>query len=113
VAQQDLRREERTVVATQPEGELYLTVKGTCYPVHSVLTISSMGVSLRLDHSEGEGTEVVVQYKHRDINVQVNGTVVWSAPAGEASAAGATDRLYDVGIHLMSPHLLFSLMQAG
>ena len=108
--QKDQRRAERIALLTQPKGELYLHVKNERYSVRSVLNISSQGISLQLDNSIETASEVVLQYKYNQINMQVNGTVVWSRPSNEPVATEATHRPHDIGVNLISPHLLFSLM---
>lgn len=110
------RKLDRIRLLMQPEGELYLYVNGERYSVRSVLNISPQGISIQLDDSVGDASEVVVQYKHKDINLHVNGTVVWNMPAQEPPtevelpSAEIVERSYDVGINLVGPHLLFSLM---
>lgn len=109
--QKDLRKAERIVLLAQPQGELYLYVDGEHYTVRSVLNISSKGISVKINNYVSDAAEVLVQYKHKDVNLRVNGTVVWKTPADEPPKAEITDRTYDIGINLMSPQLLFSLMQ--
>lgn len=111
--QEDQRKAERTVLLAQPKGELCMYVKGERCLVHSVLTISPLGISLRLTNYVDNDVDVVVEYKHEDINLRVNGTVVWSRSVDARSATQMTDRSCHVGINLMSPHLLFSLMQTA
>ena len=116
MAQDDQRKGERIRLLMQPEGDLYLYVNGERYSVRSVLNLSPQGISIQLNNSVGDASEVVVQYKHKDINLHVNGTVVWNMPAqgpvaiNELPSAEITNRAYDVGINLIGPHLLFSLM---
>lgn len=110
--QQDQRKAERIVLSTQPKGELCLYVEDERYPVHLVLTISPLGISLRLNNYVGSDVGVVVQYKHKGIDLRVNGTVVWDRESSGPSAVNMTDRSHDIGINLVSPHILFSLMQA-
>jgi len=110
--QKELRKAERTVLLTQPKGDLCIFVKDERYPVRSVLTISPLGVSLLLDNFASNDVAVVLQYRHEDINLQVNGTIVWKAAVDDPDATSSTNRIYRVGINLISPHLLFSLMQS-
>ncbi|MBI3479042.1 MAG: PilZ domain-containing protein [Nitrosomonadales bacterium] len=111
MTQKDQRRAERIALLEQPKGEFFLHVKDDLYSVRSVLNISSQGISLQLDNIVGVATEVVLQYKYKAINIQVNGTVVWSRPSnGPIETEVALP--YEIGINLISPHLLFSLMKA-
>ena len=109
--QENLRKVERIKLSKQPEGELYLCANGERYAVRSVLNISPQGISVQLSNSVANDAEVEVQYKHKDVNLHVNGTVVWNKPSDEPPAAQVTGRSFNIGINLISPHLLFSLMQ--
>jgi len=109
--QAELRKVERIKLSVQPKGALLLIVKDVHYPVLSVLDISSEGIRVQLQSPVIDLAEVTIQYRHDDINVSVNGTVVWNSPANERTATEVNNHSYNVGIDLLAPHLLFSLMQ--
>lgn len=111
MGQAELRKAERIKLSVQPKGTLYLVLNDARYPVLSVLDISSQGIRVQLQSPIIDFAEVTIQYKHDDINVSVNGTVVWNSPASERTAAEISNHSYNVGIDLLAPHLLFSLMQ--
>lgn len=107
MSQQEQRREERIKFMMPPKDELHITFGGERLSVPSVLDISSQGISLQVERPLDTSAEVVLHYRHKDINMNVNGTVVWNRPNGQNRGS----RLYDIGISLLGPHLLFSLMQ--
>jgi len=108
--QADLRKTERIDLSTQPKGELYLVVKGKHYSVSSVLNISPQGIRVQLNNAVSNAKDVVIQYTHDDINLSVNGTIVWNMPSSKSTADNSISS-YDIGINLLGPHLLFTLMQ--
>lgn len=105
--QADLRKTDRVDLSSQPKGDLYLVVKGERYPVNSVLNISPQGIRVKLSDSMSDVNEVVLHYRHNDVNIDVNGTIAWISE--ESSDDGEPS--YDVGISLLGPHMLFTLMQ--
>lgn len=110
MSQQEQRREERIKFLMPPKDELHITFDGERLAVPSVLDISSQGISLQVERLIDTSAEVVLHYRHKDINMNVNGTVVWNRPNGQNSG-NLGNRLYDIGISLLGPHMLFSLMQ--
>ncbi len=110
MSQQEQRREERVRFLMPPKDELYITFDGEHLAVPAVLNISSQGISLQLERQIDTSSEVVLHYRHKDINMNVNGTVVWNNPNGQNSGE-LGKRLYNIGIALLGPHMLFSLMQ--
>jgi len=74
----ELRQTKRIALSTQPEGELHVYSHGECYSVYSVLNVSSDGISVQLKNSVEISAEVEIQYKHKDIDLRVNGIVVWN-----------------------------------
>ncbi len=106
--QTELRQAKRTVLSTQPKGEFYLYNHDETYSVDCVQNISAEGISIQLKNFVDISTEVEIQYKHKDINLRVNGTVVWSRKTNEPAATEVTEQSYDIGINLISPHLLIS-----
>lgn len=111
--QEDSRKEERIELLTQPKGELNLHVNNVRYSVRSVLNISPQGIKVQLSSPVGDSLDVVVQYKHEDINLSVNGTIVWKMAIDEPPPTENESHSYDIGINLLGPHLLFSLMQTS
>ncbi|MGC2165990.1 MAG: PilZ domain-containing protein [Gallionella sp.] len=110
MTQQEQRREERIKFLMPPRDELHITFDGERFAVPAVLNISSQGISLQLERQIDTSSEVVLHYRHKDINMNVNGTVVWNKPNGQDPKEPGK-RLYNIGINLLGPHMLFSLMQ--
>jgi hypothetical protein len=107
---EDLRKAERLALLMQPNGDLMLIVKGVSYTVLTILNISPNGISLQINKFVDDNEEVAVHYKNKDMNLSVIGTVVWSSPGKVTADVGKNVLPYDIGINLISPHLLFSLM---
>ena len=110
--QKELRQVERIALSAQPKGKLRLYTDGKSQAVQFVLNISPEGISVQLGNSVAVASEVEFQYKHQALDIRVNGTVVWSRESKDQAPDGSTGSLYDVGVNLISPHLLFSLMQS-
>jgi hypothetical protein len=110
MSQQEQRREERIKFLTPPKDELQITCNGVRLAVPAVLNISQQGISVQLERPIDASSEVVLHYRHKDINMHVNGTVVWNRPS-EPAPSGPANGLYNIGINLLGPHMLFSLMQ--
>jgi len=109
--QADLRKTERIYLSTQPKGELYLLVEGQSYSVSSVLNISPQGIRVQLNKALIDVKDVILQYKHNDINLNVNGIIAWNTPSSDSSTDNSAVS-YDIGINLLGPHLLFTIMQS-
>ena len=108
--QTDLRKTDRIDLSTQPKGELFLLVKGERYSVGSVLNISPQGIRVQINNAVSNAKDVVIQYRHDDINLNVNGTIAWNMPSNERPSDQNGDHSCDIGINLLGPHLLFTLM---
>ncbi|MDX8385978.1 MAG: PilZ domain-containing protein [Gallionella sp.] len=106
--QEELRQAKRTTLLTQPKGEFHLYTHGETYAVDCVLNISQEGISVQLKKFVEISKEVEIQYKHKDISLSVNGTVAWSRKKNELAATETNEQSYDIGINLISPHLLIS-----
>ncbi len=62
----------------QPEGELLLLVGEKTFEVWKLLDISPFGVGLSIDQLIDKGSLVTLQYRHREDDIKVVGTVAWS-----------------------------------
>jgi len=114
--QAELRKTDRIEVSRQPEGTLYLLVNDMRLAVKAVLNISPQGIRVQLTPPAGDlpvsdFEDIVVQYQHKDINLNVNGKIAWNTST-DNEADEINKPTYDIGINLLGPHLLFSLMQA-
>jgi len=109
--QNNLRQAERITLLTQPKGKLYLNTMGECYPVSTILNVSPVGISIQLKNIVDVAAEIEIQYKTGDIDLRVNGFVVWNRKTVEPNAAKITDCIYEIGINLLSPHLLMLMLQ--
>lgn len=114
--QTELRKIDRLELLAQPNGEIYLLVNEMRLPVSSVLNISPQGIRVQLstpasDFSFSDYNDVVVQYQNKEVNLNVNGTIVWNMLSESPATNEGSDPTYDIGINLLGPHLLYSLMQ--
>jgi hypothetical protein len=111
----DKRSELRIRLSKQPEGQLFLHCGEDCLPVRSIRDVSQSGMSLLLDRELGDTVQVALEYRHRDIDVKVTGTIIWDRPANadESPAVTANGRAHVIGVNLVSPHLLLTFMEVG
>jgi Flp pilus assembly secretin CpaC len=72
------RRKERVTTAQQPKGKFYLYVGDQCHDVRAVVDVSPFGVGLHIDNAINNGTDIHLKYQHETIEIEVNGSVVWS-----------------------------------
>jgi hypothetical protein len=112
---EEQRVELRIRLEKQPDGKLFLHVRDQCLPVISIRDVSQTGMSLLLDRDVGDAVNVTLEYRHRDIDVKVTGTIIWDRPANadESPAVTANGKAHVLGVSLVSPHLLLTFMEVG
>lgn len=115
VERKEQRVELRIRLEKQPEGKLFLHVRDECLPVLSIRDVSQNGISLLLDRDVGNAVQVTLEYRHRDIDVKVTGTIIWDRPAqaNESPAITANGKAHVLGVSLVSPYLLLTFMEVG
>jgi len=85
----------------QSEGELLLLVGEKTIEVWKLLDISPFGAGLSIDQLIDKGSLVALQYRHREDDIKVLGTVAWSG-AENSKEEGAGFRL---GIDFHPDHI--------
>jgi hypothetical protein len=100
------RREQRVVIESQPLGELWLHAAEQKIPVLKLRDLSPAGARLVIGSSVDVGSSVAIEYKRQEVNLTINGFVIWceAAPASGAPAACLA------GISLLSPFLLLAVV---
>jgi hypothetical protein len=104
----ELRGEERIALNRPPKGELTLIVGKKSIRVAAVRDISAQGLRVQIGTPVGKDENVCVSFRHESVDLQVNGTVVWSSAGVDETPGGAT--AYIVGINLVSPMLLHAFL---
>ena len=100
------RKEKRSVMTEQPKGTLSLQIRDEYVPVRAIRDFSPGGISVVIDCAIGGSVETTVRYIDQDVDVEVNGTIVWSRPdaAGQGNA-------HLLGVNLVGAYLLYSFLQ--
>ncbi len=100
------RREERVVIDSQPLGEFWLHAGEEKIPVLKLRDLSSAGAKLVIGSGVEIGSRVAVEYKRQEINLMVNGIVMWC----EAAPADACPAACVAGISILSPFMLLAVV---
>lgn len=104
----ELRREERLVLTHQPKGQLLIHLNDDCIPARAVRDISTTGISVVFSGVLDNDTVVTLEYRSLEIDVKVEGTVIWSR---DEHPAGDPERTLTVlGIKLVNPTFLLAAM---
>ena len=76
---EERRNQYRDIFEERLLGELHLHAEGRVVAVRHVEDISPFGISLLVDDFVATGSGITLRYQHGTIDVEVLGTVVWSA----------------------------------
>ena len=79
---EERRNQYRDIFEEQLLGELHLHAEGRPATVRHVEDVSPYGVSLLADGFVAAGSGITLRYQHGTIDIEVMGTVVWSAVVG-------------------------------
>ncbi|MBU0621920.1 MAG: PilZ domain-containing protein [Gammaproteobacteria bacterium] len=100
------RRERRSVVSPKPKGVLQVLAGEKCLDVTAVMDASPMGMRLQVDDRIGIGENILVRYMDKQVDMKLNGTVVWNSVSADPAAADADHSACIIGISLAGPSLL-------
>ncbi len=100
------RKEERSIFTRQPQGKLQVLVGDRSHRVFEVMDVSPMGIRLKIDSRVSIGENVLIRYQTKEVDLKLNGTVVWNSdsPANREDDANSSGCI--IGIQLTSPSLL-------
>lgn len=101
----DLRSASRRVLFQAPKGDFSILIDGRELIVLAVHDVSASGIRVQVESSLGVGAHVRVRYRQGPLDLLLNGITCW-----ETAVLGAPDEQRIVGIDLMTPTLLFSII---
>lgn len=92
------REKERLTVEPQPKGKLMLSTKDKSLKVQLVRDVSPFGVMVQINETIGNGETVKLIYQHKDIQLDVNGTVKWRKIEDDHGNTNPTKMICHAGI---------------
>lgn len=101
----DLRSANRRVLFQAPKGDFTVLVDEVEVKVVAVHDVSASGIRVQVESSLGLARHVRVRYRHNSLDMALNGITCWETPV---LGAPAEQRI--VGIDLMTPTMLFSIL---
>jgi len=101
----ELRGEARRTFTEPPQGVFSVIAGGIDFEVIAVHDVSSSGIRLQVARPLGVATHVSVRYRHDPLDLNLNGITCWETPAN-----GDTDDTRIVGIDLLTPTVLYTLL---
>jgi hypothetical protein len=101
----ELRGEARRAFTQPPQGEFSVIADDVVHAVIAVHDVSSSGIRLRVARSLGVSRHVSVRYRHAPLDLELNGITCWESPV-----EGEDPAMRIVGIDLLNPTLLYSLL---
>lgn len=104
------RRQERFVLAHQPAGEIFLHTGEIRHPVSGIHDISDAGASVFLEQSIAVPQRVSIEFADAGMKLEVYGNATWCAAREGESGEIPGPEGYILGIELLSPLLLLSLL---
>jgi hypothetical protein len=102
----DKRKEKRAVYSQQPHGKLQVLLGEKRIEVYSVKDASQSGLQLEVGNRVDSGDNVLIRYLTKEVDIKVNGTVMWSSSSRTDSNSLASSKTCTIGIRLASPSIL-------
>ncbi len=99
------RNVERIILAQPMQGKLYLYVEELCLEVRSVWNVSPFGVGLQVDSDIDKGTGIRLEFQHETTDLQVDGSIIWSAVFEDELEGGTRAQSYRMGIRLLPENM--------
>lgn len=99
ILENERRSRARDSVKRDPPGELTLHVDEQPFAIRALHDVSPFGLGLLVDAHIPNGSEISLRYRHREIDIKVCGSVVWSQ-ADESSG------VFKVGVCLKADKML-------
>jgi|GEM_PF-5938896 hypothetical protein len=100
------RRERRAVYTHQPKGKLQVLQGDQRLDVYTVKDASQSGLQLEVGTRVNAGENILVRYWSDEVDIKLNGTVMWSSIRPGESKERAEQHNCVIGIRLASPSLL-------
>jgi hypothetical protein len=100
------RGERRAVYTHQPKGKLQVLLGGQALEVFTVKDASQSGLQLEVGNKVNAGENILVRYRSDEVDIKLNGTVMWSRAAGIEALDSVSTYKCLLGVRLASPSLL-------
>jgi hypothetical protein len=100
------RRERRAVYTHQPKGKLQVLIGAQSLEVFTVKDASQSGLQLEVRRKVIAGENIMVRYHSTDVDLKLNGTVMWSRNTARETIDATVPDNFLLGIRLASPSLL-------
>ena len=105
------RRIERYPLQRRPNGQLALRTVNDVLPIEEVRDISDAGISFYFEQSMATATPVTIEYSDPTLKIEVYGQVIWSSALQTPVSPQSCSQRFVVGVELLSPTLLFAMLQ--
>ncbi len=100
------RKERRAVYTHQPKGKLQVLLGDQALEVYTVKDASQSGLQLEVGHKVIAGENILVRYRSNEVDLKLNGTVMWSRVFVPETPDSAAPESFLLGVRLASPSLL-------
>ncbi len=105
------RRPDRYPLERQPDGKLNLRTPDARHAIAEIRDISDFGISFYLEHSVDESAKVAIEYADPKMKLEVYGRVAWCAARPVAEGEGPAANGFVLGVELITPMMLFAVLQ--
>jgi PilZ domain len=105
------RRNERYPLMRQPNGRVFIKTESSRCLVDYIRDISSSGISAAIGQALSSMANVTVEYVTASGNIEIYGKVAWCRSNASTAGRDHANDAYLLGIELLSPMTLFSLLQ--
>ena len=104
------RKNERYPLRQQPSGKLSVKTGSLKYFADYIRDVSSSGISVVMNQALSSMSDVTVEYLAANGHIEIYGKVVWCKPNAPAVRSENDLPAYLLGIELLSPMTLFTLL---
>jgi hypothetical protein len=105
------RKIERYPLEQQPDGRLVLRVESGRHAIREIRDISDSGISFLLDCQVAASSSVAIEYADPALQLEVYGRVAWCAQRPSTEQLQPLEPQFIVGVELLSPLTLYSVLQ--
>jgi hypothetical protein len=105
------RRLDRYPLQRQPDGKLRLRTADGRHAIVEIRDISDFGISFYLEDSLDVSAKVAIEYADPKLKLEVYGRVAWCAARPVGAEEDPPSRGFVLGVELISPMMLFAVLQ--
>jgi hypothetical protein len=109
--QPEQRTIERYHLDRQPDADLILRTPGARYAIEFIKDISNAGISFYLNQNVDVSAKVAIEYADAKVKLEVYGRIAWTKTLPESDDASRRKGNYLIGVELISPMMLFAVLQ--